>query len=96
MEVLKGILDESKEYYEKEQKELDKEISKLPKGSIKKRKLGNKFYYYLQYREGDKILQDYLGKSEPKEIINKLKKRKALEKELKKVKDSLKLLSKVK
>ena len=96
MEVLKGILDESKEYYEKEQKELDKEISKLPKGSIKKRKFGCKFYYYLQYREGDKILQDYLGKSEPKEIINKLKKRKALKKELKKVKDALKLLSKVK
>ena len=51
MKILKGILDESKEYYEKEQKDLCKELSKLPKGSIKKRKIGKKIYYYLQYRE---------------------------------------------
>lgn len=96
MKILKGILDESKEYYEKEQEELNEELSKLPKGSIKKRKIGKKIYYYLQYREGNKVIHDYLGKSEPKEIIDKLKRRKALEKELKTVKDSLKLLSKVK
>ncbi len=96
MEVLKGILNESKDYYKKEQKELNKELSKLPKGSIKKRKFGNGFYYYLQHREGEKVIHDYLGKSEPKELIKKIKRRKALEKELKKVKESLKLLLKAK
>ena len=38
MKVLKGILNESKEYYEKEQKAIIEELAKLPKGSIKKRK----------------------------------------------------------
>ena len=96
MKVLKGILDESREYYEMEQKELKKELSNLPKGSIKKRRFGNGSYYYLQHREGKKIVHDYLGKSEPEEIIGKLKKRKALEKELKKVENALKSLSRVK
>ena len=96
MRVLKGILNESKEYYVREQEALNKELSKLPKGSVKKRKFGNGFYYYLQYRDEKKVIHKYLGKSNPIEIINKLKRRKALEKELKKVKESLKLLSKVK
>ena len=96
MKVLKGILNESKKYYEKEQKAIIEELAKLPKGSIKKRKLGNAFYYYLQYREDKKIIQKYLGKSEPKEIMNKLHRRKILMKELKKIKESLKLLSKIK
>jgi len=96
MKVLKGILKDSKEYYEKEKKLIEKELLKLPKGNIKKRKIGNNYYYYLQHREGKKVVHDYLGKSEPKEIIKKIKRRKVLLNELQKVKDSLRLLSKVK
>ncbi len=96
MKVLKGILKDSKEYYEKEKKLLEKELSKLSKGNIKKRKIGNKDYYYLQHREGKKVIHDYLGKSEPKEIIKNIERRKVLLNELKKVNDSLNLLSKVK
>ena len=94
--VLKGILKDSKEFYEQEKKSIEKELSKLPNGSIKKRKIGDSYYYYYQYRKEKKIIHDYLGKSEPKELDKKIKKRKALKKELKKVQDSLKLLSKVK
>ena len=96
MKVLKGILKDSREFYEQEKESIEKELSGLPNGSIKKRKIGNTYYYYLQYRAGEKVVHDYLGKSEPKEIKKKLKKRKALKKELKKMKKSLKLLSKVK
>jgi len=96
VKVLKGILKESKEHYLKVNVELKKEFSKLPKGSIKKRKIGGHFYYYLQYREKDKILHKYLGKNEPEDIINKIKRRNVLKNELKKVKEALKLLSKIK
>ncbi len=96
MKVLKGILKDSKEYYEKEKILLEKELSKLPKGNIKKRKIGNKYYYYLQHRESKKVIHDYLGKSAPKDMVKKIERRKVLLSELKKVNDSLKLLSKVK
>jgi len=94
--VLKGILKDSKEFYEQEKRSIEKELSKLPNGSIKKRKISNSYYYYFQHRKKGKIVHDYLGKSEPKELEKELKKRKALKKELKKIKDPLKLLSKVK
>jgi len=96
VKVLKGILKESKGYYQKVHAELKKEISKLPKGSVKKRKIGRQFYYYLQYRKEEKVIHKYLGKSKPKELINKIKRRNVLKKELKKVGEALKLLSKVK
>jgi len=96
MKILKGILNESKEYYEKQEREIIKELSKLPKGSIKKRKLGRRYYYYLQNRKGKKIIHKYLGKSKPQEIIDKVKRRKVLEKELRKIKASIKLLSRMK
>ena len=96
MKIIKGILKDSKDYYRKAKAELEREISKLPKGSIKKRKIGGGIYYYLQYRDDEKVIHKYLGKSMPDEIISKIKKRKALKNELKKVKEALKLLSKAK
>ena len=96
MKVLKGILKESKGHYRKVNAELRKEISKLPKGSVKKRKIGRQFYYYLQYRKGEKVIHKYLGKLRPKELINRINRRNVLKKKLKKVKEALKLLSKVK
>lgn len=96
MKVLKGILGVSKSYYKNLKKKLELEISKLPKGSIKKRKIGNRFYYYLQYRDNNKVIHKYLGKNNPEEIINKIEKRNSLSKELKKTIESLNLFSKMK
>ena len=62
MNVLKGILKESQEYYQRLQKEIKKKIEQLPKGSVKKRNINGKLYYYLQYRENSKIKHKYLGK----------------------------------
>ena len=50
MKVLKGILSESKEYYLDIKKKIEGKLEKLPCGSIKKRKISGKKYYYLQYR----------------------------------------------
>ena len=96
MQVLKSILKDSKEYYEKEKKLLEKELDSLPKGNIKERQIGNNIYFYLQYREGKKVKQDYLGKSEPENLIKKIERRKILLSELKIVEESIKLLSKMK
>ena len=62
MKVLKGILSESKEYYLDVKKRIQKRLAKLPKGSIKKRNISGKRYYYIQIRKDKKIKHEYLGK----------------------------------
>ncbi len=43
------------------QKELNKKIRPLPKGSLKERKVKDKRYYYLAYRENGKVVNKYIG-----------------------------------
>ena len=42
------------------------QIATLPKGSVVAKKAGNNTYYYLQYRNGPKVLSDYIGKESEK------------------------------
>lgn len=96
MRVLKGILKESRDYYKQSEREILERLVHLPKGSIKKRQLNKQFYYYLQFRKGPKIVHKYLGKEKPRELLEKLKERRHLEEEFKKVRHSLRLLRKLK
>ena len=93
MKVLKDILEESKEYYLDLKKRIEKRIQNLPKGSIKERRIGGGVYYYLQYREGKKVIHKYLGKNKPEELIKQIEERKKLLNELKKVEEALELIS---
>ncbi len=92
MNVLKGILSESKEYYLEVKQKIEKKLSSLPKGSIKARQIAGKKYYYLQSRAGKKVLHKYLGKAKPESLIKQLLERKALKAELKKVNEALRML----
>ncbi|MGE5309298.1 MAG: hypothetical protein ACM3OC_09445 [Deltaproteobacteria bacterium] len=92
MEVLKGVLSESKAYYREAEKKISDELVSLCKGSIKERQIRERKYYYLQYRQGKKIIQKYLGKSKSEQLSKQIERRKALKKELKKVKEALKIL----
>ena len=69
--------------------EYENELSSLPKGSIKTKKVGNKIYYYLNYREGKKVKSKYIGKDEKSLIFikEKLERRIQIEKILKKLKE---------
>jgi hypothetical protein len=92
MNILKGILIESKEYYLSAKDKLAKKLAGLPQGSIKKRKIAGKIYYYLQHRIGKKVQHKYLGKDEPSALLKQLNERKALKSELKKVNEALRML----
>ena len=94
MDVLKGVLKDSEKYYKDLEKEIKKRLLNLPEGSIKKRNLKGHAYYYLQKREGNKVVHNYLGKLQPEEIKVKLRERKELKAELKKVNEALRLLKK--
>lgn len=92
MNVLRGILSESKEYYLDAKNKIEKKLAGLPQGSIKERKIAGKIYYYLQRRVGKKVQHKYLGKNEPADLLKELKERKALKSESKKVNEALRML----
>lgn len=92
MEDIKNILNESKEFYLEQKNFLIAQISLLPKGTIKKKNVKGNDYYYLQYRKDKKVVQDYIGKTIPKQLKTDLGHRKKLEDELKNVNRALKLL----
>ncbi len=80
------------------QKNLEREIEFLPKGHINILYRKEKGYYYLTYREGKKIHNDYLGpvgKADLNKTIEKLKKRQLYEKELLELKKEEKTLKKL-
>ncbi len=96
MKILKGILSESEEYYLDIRKKIAKKLSQIPQGSVKKRDIFGKRYFYLQKRLNKKVVHKYLGKNKPEDLIKKLKIRKALTSELKKINEALKILQRIK
>lgn len=92
MKVLKGILNESKQYYLDAKKKILNKISHLPRGSIKERRIHGNKYYYLQERKGSKVVQKYLGKNKPDKLLKQIEQRRAFRKELKKVNEALKTI----
>ena len=92
MKVLQGILSESKEYYLEAREKIKKKLTNLPKGSVKKRMIAGKKYYYLQQRVGKNVVHKYLGKIRPEEVVSQIKERKGLSVELRKVNEALRII----
>ena len=40
------------------------ELELLPKGTISEKNVGEKIYYYLKYRDGKKVISQYISKKE--------------------------------
>ncbi|KJR97367.1 MAG: hypothetical protein VR68_13035 [Peptococcaceae bacterium BRH_c4a] len=88
-EELERLKDMEKGYLEK--------ISGLPRGSIKKKIIKGRPYYYLMYREGPRVRTKYLKLSEQEleELSYKLSLRQKYEKALREVRRDCRLLGKV-
>ena len=97
MSVIQGVLLEEKERNLMMQNQYMQEISALPKGSIVKKSKKSGDYYYLSYRDGKKVISDYLGKDgeRVREIQRSIEKRKHLEGLIKNLKSELKLIERV-
>jgi hypothetical protein len=92
MRVLKGILKDSLAYYERLQRNLERRLIRLPKGSVKHRRIKGRWYYYLQLRTGDKVVHRYLGRKRPLDLLKAVQERRRLLRELKLAKEALRLL----
>lgn len=69
--------------------EYSRELEALPKGSIKPKRVKDRTYYYLVFRDGDKVITKYIGKDEEAliPIREQLSRRKQVEEILKKLKE---------
>lgn len=64
--------------------------SALPKGTICEKHIGNKDYYYLKYRDGDRVVSDYVHKEDLTNLTELIEHRKHVELMIRSLKDELK------
>ena len=57
----------------------NEELDKLPKGTISEKVVNGNIYYYLKYREGKKVVSQYIPKNEIDNVSKSLEKRKHIE-----------------
>ena len=93
MSIVKDILRDERNRLILLKDQIEEKILSLPKGSLSRKKRSNRFYYYLAYRKGDKVIFKYVGKDSSPEIASldkDIKKRRKLEKRLREIKADLK------
>lgn len=98
MDLIRSVLQEELESSLEARDYYQEEISKLPKGSLSRKKIDKRVYYYLAYREGSKVKTDYIGKLSNKEVKDyqkRINKRRHYQSQLKKVDKKIKYLRKV-
>ena len=66
--------------------ELEREIAMLPEGSITKKKVNGKDYYYHRVFQDGKRKENYIRQEDLSKLSSEIKKRKELEKEYKELK----------
>ncbi|HVN96215.1 MAG TPA: hypothetical protein VMT62_07295 [Syntrophorhabdaceae bacterium] len=85
--VVSGMLQDELSRCKEAHASIRKALSGLPKGSLSVRKRLHKDreyrYHYLKFREGDKVVNQYVAQSKLRELRNKLDQRKKYEKEAK-------------
>lgn len=79
------------------QRELKYKIAMLPKGTVKERRVKDKKYYYLAYRENGKVVNKYIGNDSPeaKRISKFIEERKIYESRLKELQKDWKIYNKL-
>ncbi|OGX37081.1 MAG: hypothetical protein A3G91_05950 [Omnitrophica WOR_2 bacterium RIFCSPLOWO2_12_FULL_50_9] len=83
--MAKAKAEHSENYYFNARERIYARLAQLPRGTIKERLISGRRYYYLQRREGKKVLHTYLGKEIPEDFKKKLEEREALRRELREV-----------
>lgn len=98
MAVIFHVLKEEFERLQETESGYSKAIADMPRGTPKIQQRRNKDYLYLEYRDGGKIIHDYIGPQDSekaKDILEKVAQRKRYEKLLKETNTALKDVRKV-
>ncbi len=76
--AIKGVLEEELKNSLRLKKSYEQALSKLPKGSLVKKRIKGHEYYYLLLREQGKIKFTYKGKKVSSDIVKRYKEAKRL------------------
>jgi len=93
MAVIFHVLKEEFERLQETESAYSKAIADMPRGTPRVLQRRNKNYLYLEYRDGSRIINDYIGPKESdnaKKILEKVAQRKRYENLLKETKSALK------
>lgn len=71
------------------------ELSDLPKGTISEKMVGEKTYYYLKYRDGKKVVSQYVSKKEIENVRALVEKRRHIEAMVKSLQEEKAIADKV-
>ena len=71
------------------------EYDQLPKGSLSEKKVGERTYFYLKYRDGKRVVSQYISKSHIDEFRTQIEKRKHIEAMIKSLQNELAIANKV-
>lgn len=96
--VVKGVLQEEFERSLALKRKYEAKLDEYPQGYLLARKRSGSVYYYLSYREGERILQKYLGLLSPEEVKkykDQMKDKQALKRQLAEVKANIKYLERL-
>jgi len=88
--VIKSVLKEELANSLRMKKRYERELAKLPKGSLVKRNIKGNEYYYLVYRENGKFKSIYKGKSVRDKDLKKYQEAKNLRSKYRKALSQLK------
>lgn len=83
MSVLEDVLEEEYERSVRLSRLMEQELATLPKGSVRTRVIRGRKYYYLNHREGDKVVSDYLPASRVDDVRIQVARRRELKAALK-------------
>jgi len=92
MSVIFHVLKEEFERLVETESSYKKAIAAMPRGAPRIRQIRNKKYLYLEYRDGKKVVHDYIGPQDSektKDILEKVAQRRRYEKLLKETKEAL-------
>ena len=95
MTVLEDVLQEELERLTRIKQKTNEEIEKLPKGYLSKKKIRGYACYYLQHREGDKIVGFYVKEKDIPVYAAEIERRRALQRSLKEINAELKKIQRV-
>jgi hypothetical protein len=93
MAVIFHVLKEEFERLQETESAYIKAIADMPRGTPRVLPRRNKNYLYLEYRDGERIIHDYIGPKDSdkaKDILEKVAQRKRYENLLKETKSALK------
>jgi hypothetical protein len=100
MNIMRGLVEEELENSIRIKASYEKAIQELPRGSLSKKKIHGREYYYLFYRESPrKVRSQYLGKlseEQVKEYEEKIERRRRYEELVRESKRQISFFKKVK